>query len=288
VNETRARLDSRDARANWIRHASAIRVVREVFSAMAAEGIAALLVKGAATAHLLYEDATERSISDIDVRIRKKDFRRAVRLAQARGWHAEMAVPALWEAMLTVEGCNVDLECTVGPPGLCALTIEDLLDSAERHTEPFGVLHRQPEIHDHALILVLNAFKDGLRPMPWAREDLVRIVRHERFEGQRLIARARRGRVVSALWIVANWLAEDHGVPEWGTIRESIGPSAPSKRVRTVYREVQKLGWPSKAGLLASACSNDTLRGALAGFGLTAAAVIRRRALLAMSGKPAQ
>ncbi len=288
MNETRARLASRDARANWIRHASAIRLVREVFSALGAEAIPALLVKGAVTAHLLYEDAAERSISDIDVRIRRKDFRRAMRLARARGWQTTTTVPALWEAMLTVEGCNVDLECTVGPPGLCALTIEDLLNAGETHTDPFGVLHRRPEIHDHALILVLNAFKDGLRPMPWAREDLVRIVRHQRFETRRLIARARRGGVVSALWIVANWLAEDHAVPEWEAIRETIGPSVPSKRVRTVYREAQKLGWPSKIGLLASACSNDTLRGALSGFGLTAAAVIRRRTLLAMSRKHAQ
>lgn len=284
----RARLDFRDARANWIRHASAIRVVREVFSALEADGIPALLVKGAATAHLLYEDPAQRSISDVDVRIRRRDFRKALRLARTRRWKTDTAVPALWHAQLTVEGCDVDLECTVGPPGLCALSIEDLLESAEARSDPFGVLHRRPDIQDHALILVLNAFKDGLRPMPWAREDLLRIVRPERFDAHRLVARARRGHVVSALWIVANWLAEDHGSDEWRMIRDSIGSSVPNQRVRSLYRFVHRLGWPSKAGLVAGSCSNDTLLGELTGIALTAAGIFRRRALLAISPKPSQ
>ncbi len=277
--------DADEGRANWMRHASAIRILRHVVTALGAEGIPVLPVKGVITAHGLYEDVALRRISDIDLRVRRSDYKSVLRIARAHGWSPMTESPALWEALLKVEGCDVDVECTLGPPGLCALSVDEVIERARAHVAPFGFPHLQPESNDHALILVLNAFKDGLRPMPWAREDLVRIARQSQFDGNVLVARAHRGRVRSALWIVAHWLAEDHGAAEWARVRDLIGPRPPSRRVAEVFRYVRGRGWPQKAGLFAAACGGDGLWRCATGFTLTVTAIARRRALLARQGR---
>jgi len=267
------------ARTTWIRHVAAPSTLQRVVSALESEGIPVLPVKGILTAHVLYEDIAARPIGDIDLRLPRGRFRTAVRVGRAHGWAPQTVSPRLWEAMLKVDGWEVDIECTLGPPGLCALSVEDVLERAQRSVEPFGFPHLQPELNDHALILVLNAFKDGLRPMPWALEDLRRIARHAQFDPQALVSRARQGRVVSALWVIATWLADEHGAPEWRDVRARIGPSPPSVRVDRVYAWVRRRGWPPKPGLLVTAGASDGLRGCASGLALAAAGITRARFL---------
>jgi hypothetical protein len=278
-------MDPTDARTNWMRHQVAPVRLRAVSCAFAEAGIPVLPVKGVLTAHLLYADVAERPLFDIDLRIRRRDFRFAMRLAQQRGWSPQTTSPVLWTAILQVDGWEVDVEATVGPPGLCALRVEDLLARADRHTDPFGFDHVQPAFDDHALILVLNAFKDGLRPQPWAIEDLRRIANHPRFDEAALVDRARAGRVASALWIVADWLAEREGALPWRIVRDRVGPRPPSRRAMAAYSRVEQRGWPQKRGLFAAAAGSDSPARAVSGLALTAAGIFRRRALLAIAPK---
>jgi hypothetical protein len=267
------------ARDNWILHTAMARILRQIVSALETQGIPVLPVKGIVTAHALYDDVASRPIGDIDLRIPRRHFRQAVRIAQSHGWKPRTESPVLWNAMLEIDGCEVDIECSLGPPGLCAVSVEDVIHRAHRAVEPLGFSHLQPELTDHALILVLNAFKDGLHPTPWSLEDLRRIARHELFDVDLLIARAREGRVVSALWVVADWLVEMHGAAEWRAVRDGIGSRPPSARVAQVYGYVQRRGWPPKPALLATAGAADDLLGCASGLALAAAGVVRRRCI---------
>jgi hypothetical protein len=268
-------------RGNWLRQIAGSATLRRVLSVFQAANIAVLPVKGVLTSHLLYDDFASRTLGDIDIRIPRRHFDRAIRLARAHGWSSNIDGPVFWNATLKVDNCEVDIECTLGPPGFCALTVDDLLARAEPCVAPFGFDHLEPELNDHALILVINAFKDGLRPQPWALEDLRRIALHPRFDREKLAARAQAGRVASALWIVATWLADEHGAGDWRAVRDRIGPAPPSPRVARVYAYVRKLGWPQKAGLIATATSSDEIARSSSGLALAAAGVLRRRARMA-------
>jgi hypothetical protein len=265
-------------KANWLRQLSASATFRRVLSVFQSANIAVLPVKGILTSHVLYDDFASRTLGDIDIRIPRRHFGRAIRLARAHGWSLSIDGPIFWNATLKVDNCEVDVECTLGPPGFCALTVDDLLTRAEPCVAPFGFEHLEPELNDHALVLVINAFKDGLRPQPWALEDLRRIIVHPRFDLEKLVARARAGRVASALWIVASWLADEQGAGAWRAVRDRVGPAPPSPRVARVYAYVRKLGWPPKAGLIATATSSDEIARASSGLALAAGGVLRRRA----------
>jgi hypothetical protein len=278
-------LDPAEARVNWLRHIAAPGVFREVLSAFEARGIPVLPVKGVVTAHRLYEDVAARPLGDIDLRIPRRCFQEVIAVAKARAWTANTDGPVLWNALLKVDGTEVDVECTLGPPGLCALSVDDVIVRARRVVEPFGFPHLEPEMNDHAIVLVINAFKDGLWPMPWALEDLRRIARHPEFDAEIMVGRARAGRVASALWIVADWLGHDHDLVEWREVRDRVGPRPPSPRVARAYGYVRRRGWPSRAGFLATAASNDDLRGCVSGLVLAAAGIVRGRAVRVSHGR---
>jgi hypothetical protein len=262
---------------NWIRHTSAVVALRSVLSALGARGIRALPVKGILTAHTLYADVSERPISDIDLRLARDDFGSLLGIARDRGWEPRVDSPFLWEAVLTVDGWEVDVECTVGDPGLCTLPVAEMMARGRRCVDPFGFEHLQPELHDHVLLLALNSFKDGLRPRPAALTDLLRVVRSEGFVAATLVDRARRGGVMSALWLVADWLARDHSSAQWLEVRNRMGTSPQSARVSVAYNWLLRSEWPARSGMLLAAASNDSLPRAALGLGLGFAGVARGR-----------
>lgn len=273
------REDGRAEIAAWARRASAQAVLERVVAACGTEGIRVLPVKGIVTAGLLYEEPAARHIRDIDVRVAPADLGSLRRIARSRGWPYRASSPRLFEAVLVVDGWEVDVECSIGPPGLCAVTVDAAMQRAMAIATPFQ--HLEPELHDHALILVLNAFKDGLRVTPWALQDLLRIVRHERFDSVVLVSRARQGGVLSVLWIVADWLSRQERAEGWRDVRERVGPVPPSASVAAVYGYLQRHGWPGKPGLLAAATSNDWAVQRAAGLLLAVGGVARARMLAA-------
>lgn len=253
--------------ATWASHLSAARILKRVLEELGARGIAALPVKGILTAHMLYEDTAERPIVDIDLRVSRTDFAGVVRLGQDRGWAPRLDSPHLGEVVFTVDGWEVDVESTVSDPGLCRIPVATMIARATRRVQPFGFEHLEPELHDHALILVLNAFKDGLGAPSWAIEDLLRVTRHDAFVVDRLVSRARQGGVRGATWIVSDWLARDHGSDGWRRVRDHPDLSPPSLRIRGPYDLLRRWNWPKRVGALLTASSNDS--GIEAALGLT-------------------
>lgn len=268
-------------RVTWLRHLAAQNVVRTLLLALDSIGVPCLLVKGILTAHILYDDPASRPIRDVDVRIRRRDFERAVRLAQARGWRTKRLV-LLGQDLWRVEGMEIDIKSALGPPGLCAISVDDLVDRATPCVKPFDFPFLAPELTDHALILVLNVFKDGFRTAPWAIEDLRRIVRHEDFVSRALIGRAATGGVLTALWLVADWLAEGQNVLEWRALRDQIGPRPPSRRVARMYALWRRAGCPRRVGHFVIPTENDDPRHAMMGIGYAGAGIVRGYGLRAL------
>jgi hypothetical protein len=240
-------------------------------------------VKGVLTAHLLYDDPSERPISDIDLRVTLVDYPALLRVARSCGWGAHLDSPRLWEVVLNVDDWAVDVESTVSHPGLCAIPVARMLDRARSCIAPFGFPHLQPELHDHVLLLALNAFKDGLRPRPWSLEDLLRIVRLPEFSPALLVERAHEGRVATAVWLVANWLSRDHAPTPWEAVRSLLGDAPESKCVAITYRATLRR-WSPKVGYIVTASASDAPLRSVLGLGATLAGVMRRRLHLLRSG----
>src|SRR5262249_43094813 len=152
------------------------------------QSISLLPVKGIITARTLYDDVSDRPIRDVDIRIRRRDFPRAVRIGLAQNWHKQH-VALLGQVLWQVDGIEVDVKSELGPPGLGALSMDEVLARAEERVEPLGFAHLEPEWNDHALLLVLNVFKDGLRSAAWAIEDLRRTPKHPDFDAGLLVDR---------------------------------------------------------------------------------------------------
>ena len=264
-------------KANWLRNAAFSNAFRAVGGALRENAIAFFPVKGLITSRFLYDDVSGRPLQDIDLRIRPQDFARAVDLARRLGWRPKTDMPVLGQALFEVGGCDVDLESTIGPPGLCTLSVDDVLRRGEAHVEPFGFEHLWPDLVDHALILVLNVFKDGLRSPPWSIEDLRRIVAHPGFDSDRLARRAAEGHVRAVLWLVANWMAEEQGSPLWRAVRERVGPTAPRAWFGAAYGRLRRRGFPPKTGLFVVGSAGDRPIDALRGACWTAAGILHRR-----------
>jgi hypothetical protein len=208
----------------WAVQVTGKRALEVVVRGFESRGIHVLAVKGMVTAHLLYEDPTERLMGDVDVRIRAEDFRRAARVAKDEGWTIAQWKPAYRAFVLFVEGLgvSVDVESVIGAPGLCALSIDEMLSRSTRGIG--GIDVRVPEIHDHAVLLAVNVFKDKLtRSSEHARQDVRRVVEAKGFDADEFLSRARRAKVTSIVWIVADWMVRENGSAAWGRIRSRLG-----------------------------------------------------------------
>jgi hypothetical protein len=235
-------------RATELAHVAAWRAFGRFLEAARASKIPVLPVKGILTADLLYARAAERPIADVDVRVLPEHVRAVERLARDRGWPILERSRMYGKVTLEVAGIALDVESTIGPPGMCGLAVADML---RRATEQDLGGHRVlvPEIHDHALLLAVNVFKDKLvRAAPWAVEDLERIVVVPAFHATELAARARACGASTLVWIVADWLTRTRGSAPWQAVRDACGPLR-RKAYAGLYRAlVERAAW--RPGLL--------------------------------------
>jgi hypothetical protein len=263
---------ARDLARHRAIHEHALLALEHVLRGCRDEGIEVLPVKGVLTGRLLYVDPGQRPIQDVDLRVRARDLPRVEATGHRAGWRVLSRSRAYETASFDVLGFLVEFEAHVGPPGLCGLAVEDMLGRALRATHPVGFSHLQPEIHDHALLLCVNAFKDKLiEAQPGAIRDLELLPQQPGFDPQRLIALARQCGSMSIVWIVAAWLAECRGSGSWSRIRTLIGAGPP----RPLY------AWAFNQALRARRPPRQLLR-LLARVGADRARQ-RRRALQAMA-----
>ena len=91
--------------------------------------------------------------------------------------------------------------------------------------------HRVPELHDHAVLLVVNVFKDKLTlAAPWSLEDLTRIVRRRDLDPEVLVRRLREAKVAALAWFVADWFARERQDEVWAALRDRLAQTAPRPR----------------------------------------------------------
>ena len=216
--------ESGSRRRPALAQALAVTIFAEVDRVFAQAGIRVLPVKGVVTGLQLYEDPSHREIRDIDVRISPGDFPNAVRVAERQGWALRNVFRAYQTFTATVGGLDVDLEANCGPPGFSGLRVEDLLRRAE--VGPVAALPRVPELHDHALLLVVNVVKDHLvDTTPAALEDLRRIASLPRFSPARFYGLARDAESLFMVHLVARFLAGEGGA--WRRIDVDLSQAHP-------------------------------------------------------------
>jgi hypothetical protein len=223
-------------------------------------GVPSLLVKGIVLAHEFYADVSERPLSDVDVLVRPRDFPRVISIARQRGW------PRLWDSKvlgvvnIRVRGIFCDVAAFVGPAGTCALGVSDLLERAERSERGLGFAHARPELHDHALLMSIDLFKDKFGwAKPHAREDLVRLAAHADFEPSVLVARARQAQLATMLSIITAWILENGRSEGWVRVGELLAEAPTRQRYATRYREAATAGvegYPWRAALIARMVSD--------------------------------
>jgi hypothetical protein len=242
-------------------------------------GIPALVVKGALLAHTLYASPIERPIRDVDLRVRPVDLARAGRiLAGAPGAKALVRSRVYGSWVVSFERVELDLESAIGPPFVCGIPVEAILARAQRTTEGLGFPHWRPEIHDHALLLIVNLFKDRFLDVPpWKLGDLVRLVRAPGFDPATFHERVREAECTTVAHVVANVVATLAESREWEEMAARIVPA----RRRYAARILSDLGVKQARPALwrrisARACADSRSR-ALAALGASGLHEIERR-----------
>jgi hypothetical protein len=218
-------------------HVRAAWGLERALSRLDAAGVPALVVKGAILAHLLYRSPAERPIRDVDVRVRWRDLPRATAAILGEPGARLLVQSKIYRsAVFSIRGVEVDVEAVVGPPFVCAIGVGEMLERGVRAVEPLGFSHVRPEVHDHALVLAINAFKDHLLPTATSLEDLLRIVRQDGFDPGVFAARARDAGCRTLVHVVAQYIAEARGDGVWSAIAERIPPRRPAYARRVLAR----------------------------------------------------
>jgi hypothetical protein len=252
-----ARQPLEDRAGTWALHECAAEAFRKVVEVTRGAGIDVLPVKGIVLAHTLYESVEERPMADVDFRVRHRDLRRLAALAENVGWPIRVPSKQLGTLDALVNTTLIEFESSIGPPGVCAIGVEDMMARATTRTT-LGVDHLEPEVHDHALLLCVNAFKDKLAlGPPWTREDLYRIAVTPTFDARKFVARVREAELVALVWIVANWLSERPGETVWTVVRDSLDGGRLPRYATSYTRLVRRDPESFALRLLARAASDS-------------------------------
>jgi hypothetical protein len=207
-----------------VRHTRALRTVLERFDAAQ---IPALPVKGIVSAHTLYSDVADRLLTDVDLKIRPRDFDGVLALGKREGWRVVQRMRAYRNVVFVVDGVCIDIEGYPGPPGLCRLTVDAMLERAQP-SRALGFSHWLPDFDDHAVVLLLNVFKDKLvHAFAWSVSDVERLPASSEFDASRLASRLEEVGASTIGWIVADWMVRERGISVWSSVRDAIAPLPP-------------------------------------------------------------
>lgn len=266
--------------AAWAKHQFAQEAFRLVHETLRGGNVDVLPVKGIVLAYRLYDSVDERPMVDVDLRVRPCDLPRVVELARACDWRVRRTSRQLGTIELFLKRTLVEFETSVGSPGVCAIGIDEMMARSDWQTGELGVLHREPEIHDHALLLCVNAFKDKLvLAAPWARRDLLRIAQMPNFSANQLAARARDAKLRTLVAVVADWLTRESDAPRWEEVRAAVGELQRTRYVALYRALVARAPKSAAMAAVARAASDVGSRqvAALAmGFAGTVAAQVAR------------
>jgi hypothetical protein len=128
--------------------------------------------------------------------------------------------------------------------------------------EPFGVAHLQPELHDHALLLVVNAFKDQLiAASEGGLVDLARMAALPHFSFTLLAERAHESGIAALTWLVAEWMVERRGESRWRALLHALGGRSKRPLHAAIFRALARPETPPSLALrLLVRAAPDTLQ----------------------------
>ncbi len=243
---------------SWARQEQGARALEKLTSFCEEEGIPVLPVKGILTARLFYEDPSERWIQDVDVRVRPEDLGRLRARARERGIRELAWSPSYCNLVLELEGLMVEVECHVGPPALCGLSVREMLGRATESTEHLPFRHLEPELHDHGLLLCINAFKDKLAgALEGAVSDLARLPGQPGFDPDRLARLARDAEVATILAVTSRWMSDVVGATGWTDVERALGTVPRPHYARLFQRLAARSGAASSPPLLLRVVARD-------------------------------
>jgi hypothetical protein len=230
-----------DRIAAWAQHVRHTRALRLVLERFGGAQILALPVKGIVSAKVLYEDVADRLLTDVDLKIRPQDFDRVLALCRREGWREVQRMRAYRNVVFVVEGVCVDVEGYPNPPGLSCLTVDTMLERASP-SRILGFPHLLPDFHDHAVLLLINLFKDKLvHAFVWSVKDVERLPTHPAFAREQLVERLRQSGVSTIGWVVADWMVENRGIEAWRPVRDAIGPRPPRATYVALLRRLRAI-----------------------------------------------
>jgi hypothetical protein len=121
-----------------------------------------------------------------------------------------------------VDEVHVDVEAHVGPPGVCDLSVQAMLDRASS-SDALGFRCPWPDFTDHAVLLVVNAFKDKLvGAFQHTVQDLDRLPSHAEMEPAALATALKNAHVATLGRVVAGWMSEVRGVRAWDAVKNAL------------------------------------------------------------------
>ena len=208
----------------WLKHAHARHALSVVLPALERGGIEVVLVKGVALEATLYGDTAKRPISDVDLRVQRTQFAALCTLVERERWRVQSRYDVYGSVCVDIEGMPVDIESHIGPPHLCRLGVRDLLAHGARTAigQTYAMI---PDVVDHALLVVVNLFKDKITTaMPWALGDLAMLVGHPNFESSLFVERAQRYRMTLMCKLVLEQLAARSQAPELLQLATRLSP----------------------------------------------------------------
>lgn len=250
-------VDSQNPVTLWASYERAEAARASVTLKLETSGIPTLPVKGIVTSCVLYEDVIQRPLNDVDLRIRAADFPRTLGVCKKQGWPIARIQRSYRNIVLRVAGVEVDIEGQIGPPGVCTLPVDALLARSTVAQRKGGPI-RIPEIHDHAVVLCVNVYKDKMgAAFPWALEDLARIVRHDSFDVAEFRWRVEKAGIRTLAWIVADWFVDQRGDDVWARIRSVLGPRPPRPLYAWLVRRLLEGRSNALALRLLTRCSAD-------------------------------
>ncbi len=196
----------------WAKHLSIARAGAEVLTALAERRIFPVVVKGGVTAHRLYDDPSERMLSDLDLRVTATELVPAREIGRAKGWKEVLHSRAYGMLSFEVLGQLVEFERFVGPPYFSSWSVEELRRDAVRRADIFSVEHLEPRFEDHVLITAINIFKDKLLDTKMGSlEDLRRFAAHAEWNERAIMTRSRAHELDTVLATVAEMYKTEPG-----------------------------------------------------------------------------
>jgi hypothetical protein len=150
---------------------AATELVGDVARRLADLGIRVMPVKGALLQHWLYEDPSERPLSDVDLLVRPHDMGRAVDRLEASGYQAARRSGVGAVIMQSPFGLALDLHCRLFDSARYRMPTDDLFARSSEDQTLFGAAVRLPAPIDVYAHLVGKVGSDHLDSRAVGRLD---------------------------------------------------------------------------------------------------------------------